>query len=65
MDGIEKSLGAQTPVLRLNVRDAEGARVASRLGVRGVPTLIVWRDGEVLRQVGHIDRQAVIAALIP
>ncbi len=65
MDGIEKSLGPQTPVLRLSVRDAEGARVAARLGVRGVPTLIVWRDGEVLRQVGHIDKQAVIAALAP
>ena len=65
MDGIEQALGDQTPVLRLNVREADGSLLAARFGVRGVPTLIVWRDGEVLRQVGRINKQAVIAAIQP
>lgn len=65
MNGIEQALGEATPVLRLSVQDADGSALAGQFGVRAVPTLIVWRDGEVLRQVGRIDKQAVIAATQP
>ena len=65
VDGIERSLNEETPLLRINVRQAPGAALAGRFGVRGVPTLLVWRDGEVLRQVGRLDKQAVLAALQP
>lgn len=65
MNGIEQALNGQTPVIRVNVQDADGALLASQFGVRGVPTLIVWRNGEVLRQVGRLDKLSVIQATQP
>jgi len=65
VDGIERDLKDQVPVVRLNVRENVGATLASRLGVRGVPTLIVWQDGERLRLVGRINRSAVVQAATP
>ena len=39
-------------------------QVASRLGIRGVPTLILFRDGaEVVRQTGAVSRPALDAML--
>ncbi|NLX35449.1 MAG: thioredoxin family protein [Chloroflexi bacterium] len=65
VDGIERELNEKTPLWRINVREASGAALAGRFGVRGVPTLVVWRDGEVLRQVGRINKGAVLIALKP
>lgn len=61
MDGIERGLGDQVEVLRLNVTDSVGRELALRYGVRQVPTLLVL-DGSgkvVLRQNGRLDREDV------
>jgi thiol:disulfide interchange protein len=65
VDGIERDLQDQAPVLRINVRDAAGSQLAMRFGVRGVPTLVVWQGEEVLRLVGRIDKQTVVQAATP
>ena len=65
VDGIEKELGNRARVVRLNLTSSASIQVASRYGVRGVPTLVVF-DGEgnvLLRQVGRLDRDAVCQAV--
>jgi len=62
VDGLEKDLTHKTKVIRLDVLSEVGQQVASRYGIRGIPTLIVV-DGkakEVHRQVGFIRSGAVV-----
>lgn len=54
VDGLETKLGGKVHFVKVNVADDEGARVASRFGVHGVPTFIVL-DGNgrvVYRKTG-------------
>ena len=63
VDGIEREVSV--PVLRLNTGGGVARTLAQGYGLRGVPTLLVL-DGqgrEVLRLLGRVDRQAVVAAL--
>jgi thioredoxin-related protein len=62
VDGLERELEGQAQVLRLNVRDAVGGKLAMRYGVRGVPTLVLLNGaGEVvLKQVGMPERVEII-----
>lgn len=66
VDGIERSLaGSGTRVARLSAMSREGAALAGRYGVRGLPTLIVF-DGQgqpVLTEVGRLRRDAVLDAI--
>ncbi len=65
MDGLERELEGQAQVLRLNLRDAVGGKLAMRYGVRGVPTLVLLNGaGEVvLKQVGMPERAEITAAV--
>ena len=65
MDGLERELEGQAQVLRLNVTDAVGGKLAMRYGVRGVPTFVLLNGmGEVvLRQVGTPNRAKIVAAV--
>lgn len=66
VDGIERSLaGSETRVARLSAMSQEGAALARRYGVRGLPTLIVF-DGQgqpVLTEIGRLQRDAVLGAV--
>jgi thioredoxin-related protein len=63
VDGIEREAPAR--VVRVNTLDGAGRELASRYGVRAVPTLIVF-DGEgdeALRLVGRVRREIVVETL--
>ena len=69
MDGLERKLDGKASVIRLDVMSQVGRQAAARLGVRGVPTLLVVNgDGQVaLTQVGivrPVEVQARIDELI-
>jgi hypothetical protein len=66
VDGIERDLGAAARVIRLNRHTPVGNAITARLGLRLVPSFVVF-DGqgeERWRQDGWgINRQAVVTAL--
>ena len=62
VDGLEKALQGQAPVLRLDVMSQLGREIAIRYQIRGVPTFLVF-DGKgnvVYQQVGPSNRGAII-----
>jgi len=65
VDGIEQALEDSAPVYRLNTNSAEGRRIASRFGLRFLPTLVVVNgEGEpILTQVGRLNKDAVLEAV--
>jgi len=65
VNGIEKKLAGQVPVIHIDVMSRTGSQIASRFGVRGVPTLLVVNgEGQsVLRQVGRLRQEPVLSAL--
>ncbi|HUY60701.1 MAG TPA: thioredoxin [Candidatus Dormibacteraeota bacterium] len=53
-------LAGRLKVVKVNVDEAPG--VAARFGVRGIPTLLLLRDGQVAdRQTGALPDQALLA----
>lgn len=61
MSRIEDSLWDRTTVVRVDLMSRIGREIAAQYGIRGVPTLLVMREGsEMMRQVGRIDDDAVI-----
>ncbi|MGC9359777.1 MAG: TlpA family protein disulfide reductase [Anaerolineae bacterium] len=52
-------------VARIPLNSEIGRSLAGQLGIRGVPTLVVYdaEGNEVLRQVGTIRKRAVLDAL--
>ena len=60
--GVERaarSLAGRLKVVKVNVDEAP--RTAERLGVQGIPTLVLLRDGrEVARQVGAVPPPALL-----
>lgn len=61
--GVERAaadLAGQLKVVKVNVDEAPG--VAGRLGVQGVPTLLVLKDGRpIARQVGALPEDRLLA----
>jgi hypothetical protein len=65
VDRLEADLEGRAEVMRLNLMTQIGQTLASRYGLRGVPTLYVF-DGEgnvVYSQGGIPDRTAVVLAV--
>ncbi|MFQ6101176.1 MAG: thioredoxin family protein [Anaerolineae bacterium] len=65
VDGLERELEGRAQVLRLNVMDDVSGKLATRYGVRGVPTFVLL-DGTgeaVLTQTGMLDRAEIVAAV--
>lgn len=66
VDGIERDLGDAVRVIRLNRHTPAGGAISARLGLRLVPSFVVF-DGqgeERLRKDGRVvNRQAVLNAL--
>jgi len=61
VDRLERDLEGQAQVLRLSATGAVGRQLASRYGVRGVPTFFLF-DGTgkmVSYQVGRLDADLV------
>ncbi len=61
MDRLERELEGQAQVLKLSVVSSVGRELASRYGVRGVPTFFLF-DGKgqmVHHQVGRLDADRI------
>jgi len=58
---LEKELGAQANVVRLNVLSSIGRTLGGQFGVRAVPTFILLDDqgNTIFRQSGRIDTTKV------
>ena len=61
MNRLEKELGAQANVVRLNVLSSIGRTLGGQFGVRAVPTFILLDDqgNTIFRQSGRIDTTKV------
>ncbi len=59
LDEIEKSGSLDIKIANLNVDD--NPKIAKEYGIRGVPTLLLFKDGkEAAKQVGLIPKQKII-----
>ncbi len=65
VDQLERELEGEAKVLRLNVKEPVGREMASRLGVRGVPTFFVINgDGRIVYgRAGSPDIAEILAAV--
>jgi len=62
LDEVAKDMQGKVTVAKLNV-DEEGA-VAQRFKIRGIPTLILFKDGkEVAQQVGAVSKSQLVKFL--
>ena len=62
VDEVGKKAKAYGKVIKLNVDDAPA--VASKFGIRSIPTLIIFKDGETQKQFqGLTDASTLIAAM--
>lgn len=61
VDRLERDLEGQAQVLRLSAFSSVGRQLASRYGVRGVPTFLLFDGaGEVVHyQVGRLDANRI------
>ncbi len=59
IDEISKEFDGKVAVAKLNVDEAQTA--PSRFGIRAIPTLIVFKDGEVVEQVtGAVSKENIV-----
>src|SRR5262245_17688760 len=60
VDDVAKEFTGKLKVAKLDIDDSPG--VASRFGIRGVPTVIVFKGGkEVARQVGLVNKARLVS----
>jgi thioredoxin 1 len=60
VEDVAKEYDGKLKVGKLDIDDSPG--VASRFGIRGVPTVIVFKNGkEVARQVGLVPKPKLVA----
>jgi thioredoxin 1 len=64
LEPIVASLAAETPaaVAKVDVDAHQG--LASQYGVRGVPTLVLFADGEAVERIVGVQEKERLAALI-
>jgi len=66
VDGLERELSGRAAVIRLDATGGLGSQLASRYGVGGLPTLLVF-DGQgelIYRQSGPPSRDKVAEAVL-
>lgn len=62
LDEVAVALGAKALVAKVNVDDHQAA--AARLGVQAIPTLIIFKDGEVInRFVGVQQKDQLVSEI--
>ena len=62
VDEIASDYGGRLKVVKVNVDNAQGT--AARFGILAVPTLMLFRDGQVKDQYGGILSKKALAALV-
>jgi len=59
LDQISEELAGKVTVAKVNIEDSPG--VPSRYGVRGIPTLMLFRDGQMASmKVGAMPKQKIL-----
>ncbi|HXZ43369.1 MAG TPA: thioredoxin [archaeon] len=62
MDELARALAGEVKVAKLNVD--ENPTMASRLGIQGIPTLLLFRNGQLLdKMIGAAPRAKIEAAV--
>ncbi|MBU62994.1 MAG: thioredoxin [Opitutae bacterium] len=62
VDEVGEKVKAYAKVIKLNVDDEPA--IASKFGIRSIPTLIIFKDGEIQKQFqGLTDASTLIAAM--
>ncbi len=62
LEQVASKIGGKAVIAKLNVDDY--GEIAARYGIRGIPTLILFKDGEPIQQmVGLQPEQRLIAAI--
>ena len=62
LDEVAKDMGDKLQVAKLNVD--EHGEIAQRFGIRGIPTLILFKQGEqVAQQVGAVSKSQLVQFL--
>jgi len=64
IDEISKEYAGKLKVAKLNIDEA--AEIASEYGVMSIPTLIIFKKGEVASQtVGSVPKEKIVATIEP
>jgi len=58
LDQVAEKIGNRATIAKVNVDDSPAP--AARFGVRGIPTLIVFKDGEVVQQFIGVQQEATL-----
>jgi len=62
LEEIHKEMGAQVKLVKLNVDENPDSPV--KYGVRGIPTMILFKDGQQVDQVvGNLPKEKIMAQL--
>ena len=62
LDQVAEKIGDKATIAKLNVDDSPAP--ASQYGVRGIPTLILFKDGEVVQQFVGVQQETVLTDAI-
>lgn len=62
VDKVAEQLDGRAKVAKVNVD--EGKKVAGQYGVRSIPTLIVFKDGEIVQQFVGVQSEAQLISAI-
>ncbi len=60
MDEVGKKVKAYGKVIKLNVDDSPD--VASKYGIQSIPTLIIFKDGEIQKQFQGLTKASTLVA---
>ncbi len=62
LEKVAASIGDKAVIAKVNVDEA-GA-VASQLGIRSIPTLILFKDGENIKQMVGVQKEEILVSAI-
>ena len=62
VEAVAKKIGSTARVAKLNVD--EGRNIAGKFGIRGIPTLIIFKDGQLVKKfVGLRQAEELLSAI--
>ncbi len=62
LDPVAEKIGDKATIAKVNVDDCPAP--ASQFDVRGIPTLILFKDGEVVQQFVGVQQEATLTSAI-
>ena len=62
IEKVAAAVGDKAVIAKVNVDDASG--VAGQFGIRSIPTLMLFKDGDVVQQLVGLQREDTLTAAI-